>query len=50
MHKTARYLSAKEGVVQHVNKDPETGEHHVSDWYHHENTVATYNNGRKKRD
>jgi hypothetical protein len=50
VHKTARYLSAKEGVVQHVNKDPETGEHHVSDWYHHENTVATYNNGRKKRD
>jgi hypothetical protein len=49
VHKTARYLSAKEGVVQHVNKDPETGEHHVSDWYHHENTVATYNNGRKSR-
>jgi hypothetical protein len=50
VHKTARYLSAKEGVVQHVNKDPDTGEHHVSDWYHHENTVATYNNGRKSRD
>ena len=50
VHKIARYLSAKEGVIHHVNKDPETGEHHVSDWYHHENTVATYNNGRKKRD
>jgi hypothetical protein len=50
VHKKARYLSAKEGVVQHVNKDPETGEHHVSDWYHHENTVATYNNGRKSHD
>ena len=50
IHKKARYLSAKEGVVQHVNKDPETGEHHVSDWYHHENTVATYNNGRKSHD
>lgn len=44
-HAMAQHTSEKEGVVQHINKD-EHGNHHVSDWYDHEKTVATYNRGK----
>lgn len=43
-HKQAQEES-KKGYVQHVQRDPETGHHHVSSWYD-EHTVASYENGR----
>ena len=44
-HKKAKETSEKEGCVQHVRKS-ESGHHYVSDWYAHDDTVATYNHGR----
>jgi hypothetical protein len=45
-HAMAQHTSEKEGVVQHVNKHKETGKHYVSDWYDHEETVASYSKGK----
>ena len=45
-HAKAKEISKREGVVQHIEKDPETGQHTVSDWYDSDRTVATYNNGK----
>lgn len=47
-HAKAREVSKKEGVVQHVEKNPKTGHHTVSDFYDADKTVATYNNGKLK--
>lgn len=38
---------SKKGYVQHVEKDPTTGRHRISDWYDSNHTVASYENGRK---
>lgn len=49
-HKKAKQISAEHGVVQHIERDPETGHHRVSDWYDSDTTVATYNNGKLRED
>lgn len=49
-HKKAKQISADHGVVQHIERDPETGHHSVSDWYDSDTTVATYNNGKLRED
>jgi hypothetical protein len=49
-HAKAKEISKREGVVQHIEKDPKTGQHTVSDWYDSDRTVATYNNGKLRED
>lgn len=44
-HAKAKEISKSQGVVQHINKDPD-GSHHVSDWYDDDSTVASYNKGK----
>ena len=45
IHARAKAYSAKHGCVAHINKEDD-GEHHVSDWYDCDKTIATYNNGK----
>ena len=49
-HQKAKKISAENGVVQHVNKDKNTGQIYVSDWIDDDETLATYNNGKLKED
>ena len=45
IHARAKAYSARHGCVAHINKEDD-GEHHVSDWYDCDKTIATYNNGK----
>ena len=49
-HKKAQEISKREGVVQHIERNPKTGHHSVSDWYDSDRTVATYNNGKLREE
>jgi hypothetical protein len=42
----AQKISAKEGVVQHVNELPD-GSYEVSDWYDSDSTVISFEDGRE---
>jgi len=48
MHQKAAQVSKEHRCVQHIERDPETGEYRLSDWYDCDNTVASYENGRLK--
>ena len=48
-HQKAKKISADQGVVQHVNKDKNTGRIYASDWYDDDETIASYNNGKLKQ-
>ena len=49
-HAKARQISGEHGVGQHVNRDPESGHHHCSDWYVDGETVGSYNMGKRYDD
>lgn len=49
-HAKARQISGEHGVGQHVNRDPESGHHHCSDWYIDGETVGSYNMGKRYDD
>ncbi len=48
MHQKAAQVSKEHRCVQHIERDPETGDYRLSDWYDCDNTVASYENGRLK--
>ena len=49
-HAKARRISGEHGVGQHVNRDPDSGHHHCSDWYVDGETVGSYNMGKRYDD
>ena len=49
-HAKARQISGEHGVGQHVNRDPDSGHHHCSDWYIDGETVGSYNMGKRYDD
>jgi hypothetical protein len=48
MRQKAAQVSKDHRCVQHIERDPETGDYRLSDWYDCDNTVASYENGRLK--
>lgn len=44
---TAMRISKEEGVVQHVNQNPDGKGYHISDWFDADNTIISFEDGRK---